>query len=296
MPPMASLPELCTAHGAWTPEAQPGSRCMRENVRMYHAAAAFSDGLLGELLDELERQQLHSETLAVVCSDHGFALGEHGAWAKWSNWEVATRVPFAVRAPWLSASAGRRVTSVVELVDLYPTVAELAGVPLPLPRPSGGAASARPPQGYAGLGGRSLAALVERPEISSDGAAFSQIARCWPSGAPRNASSFGAMAQCDGVPSSEYGFFGYSIRTAAARYTEWVPTHWDAATSRHMPQWDVAVGSEMYDHSAADDLADGWSQRGENVNLVEARPVEAQALRHRLRAHVQRTLAEATVQ
>jgi iduronate 2-sulfatase len=287
MPPMAILPELCTARGPATPEAQPGSRCARENVRMYHAAAAFTDGLLGKLLEELEQQRLHDDTLTVMMSDHGFALGEHGAWAKWSNWEVATRVPFAVRAPWLPHSVGQRVTTVVELVDLFPTLAELAGVPLP--RPSGSA----PVAGYAGIAGRSLAALVEGPHNSSDGAAFSQIARCWPAGAPHNASSFAAMAQCDGVPPSGYAFFGYSIRTTAARLTEWVPTRWDAATSRHMPQWDAVVGTELYEHDEADDALDGWSQRAENDNLAEVRPAEVQSLRNRLRAHVQRTLAEA---
>ena len=79
MAPMANLPELCTARGPSSTEAQPGSRCARENVRMYHAAAAFTDGLLGELLGELERLRLQSDTLTIVMGDHGFALGEHGA-------------------------------------------------------------------------------------------------------------------------------------------------------------------------------------------------------------------------
>ena len=283
MAPMANLPELCTAKGPKTAEAQPGSRCARENVRMYHAAASFTDALLDELLGELERQRLHDDTLAVVMSDHGFALGEHGAWAKWSNWEVATRVPFAVRAPWHSGSFGKRITTVVELVDLYPTLAELAGVPVV----SG--------PGYAGLGGRSLAPLVERPLNGTEGAAFSQIARCWPAGAPHTAASYAAMAQCDSVPPSGYAFFGYSIRVAAARYTLWVPTRWDPTTARHMPQWDEATGAELYDHSAGDefDYADGWTQRGENANLVDARPAEAAALRHRLITHFDATLRAA---
>ena len=278
MAPMANIPELCTAHGPSAPEAQRGSRCARENVRMYHAAAAFSDGLLGELLEEVEKQKLRDDTLTVVMSDHGFALGEHGSWAKWTNWEVATRVPFAIRAPWLSWShaAGRRVSTVVELVDLYPTVAELANVPLP----SNGNGA-----GYAGIGGRSLAALMKGEPATEGGVAFSQIARCWPKDAPRDASSYGAMAQCDGVPSSSYAFFGYSMRTSTARYTEWVPTRWDAATERHVPQWDRTVGSELYDHSAADDLADGWTQRGENANLAPMRSAQAATLSDQLRRH-----------
>lgn len=290
MAPMANLPELCTARGPAAAEAQPGSRCARENVRMYHAAASFTDGLLAELLSELEKQKLHEATLTVLVSDHGFALGEHGAWAKWSNWEVATRIPFAVRAPWLGASIGTRITSVVELVDLYPTMAELAGVPVP-----GGSGGSNALPAYAGLGGRSLASIVEQPRNGTEGAAFSQIARCWPAGMPRNASSYATMAQCDQVPPSGYAFFGYSIRVAAARYNLWVPTRWDAATARHMPQWDAAVGAELYDHSGGDEsnYADGWTQRSENANLVDSRPAEAAALRHRLVMHVDATLRAA---
>ena len=53
MPSMANIAELCTSHGLTAPEAQIGSRCARENIRMYHAAASFTDGLLGELLNEV---------------------------------------------------------------------------------------------------------------------------------------------------------------------------------------------------------------------------------------------------
>ena len=288
---MASIPELCTSHGATAPEAQVGSRCMRENIRMYHAAASFTDGLLGELLGELKEQRLHLSTLVVVMSDHGFALGEHGSWAKWSNWEVATRVPFAIRAPWLPASAGKRLSTVVELVDLYPTIAELAGIGMP----SVGGAEGGGGGGYSGLGGRSLAALVDQPRNGTEGVAFSQIARCWPKDVKHDASSFPAMAQCDGVPSAEYAFMGYSMRTSIARFTEWVPVRWDAATARHMPLWGASVGAELYEHSDTEDLSDYWSQRGENDNLaiVSSRAAEVAILRHRMRAHFDRVLQEA---
>jgi len=290
MAPMANLPELCTAKGKPAPSTEAYRRCARENIRTYHAAAAFSDALLGELLDELEAQRLHDRTLVVVMGDHGFALGEHGSWAKWTNWEVATRTPLAIRAPWLPASAGARIATPIELLDLFPTVAELAGVPLPShPRPTG----------YEGVRGKSLAALVERPSNASsqtkEGVAFSQIARCWPAEEPHDATSFASMAQCDGVPSSEYAFMGYSMRTAAARYTEWVPTHWDAATARHIPQWSKLVARELYDHSARDNdsVEVDWSECNENINLENSRPAETAILSHRLRAHFDRTLYEA---
>lgn len=290
MAPMANLPELCTARGPKSPEAQRGSRCARENVRMYHAAAAFTDSLLGELLDELERQKMRANTLVAVLGDHGFALGEHGSWAKWTNWEVATRVPFALRVPWLPLSVGRRISEVVELLDLFPTLAELAGVPLELQ-------SSRARPDYAGVNGRSLAKLFEQPlRALSDGsedAAFSQIARCWPSGVQHDATSFAAMAQCDGIPLSDYAFMGYSMRTATARYTEWVPVRWDGSTQRLMPQWAQTVTVELYEHANDVDFAEHWAQASENANLAPERPAECAILRRRLQEHFDRTLEEA---
>ena len=295
MAPMASIPELCTAHGARSPEAGPGSRCARENVRMYHAAASFTDGLLGELLSELEAQRLHAETLVIVMSDHGFALGEHGAWAKWSNWEVATRVPLAIRAPWLPASRGARISTTIELLDLFPTIAELAGVPLPVKAADSYGGGGSDGGAYAGVGGRSLAKVFERPHNRSDGVAFSQIARCWPTHSPHDASSYAAMGQCDDVTPAEYAFMGYSIRTQTARLTEWVPVGWDPPTARHTPRWAEAVATELYDHSSAADLEEGWTQSSENDNIAASRPEDVAALRHRLRAHFDATLRQAAV-
>ena len=287
MASMANIPELCAA--SVKEEALHGMhRCAHENIRMYHISASFTDSLLGELLGELEAQHLSASTLVVVMGDHGFALGEHGSWAKWTNWEVATRTPFAIRAPWLPASAGKRVSTPIELVDLFPTVADLAGVPLPA-RAAGSAVS----EGYGALGGRSLSGLLRLAVNSSEGAAFSQIARCWPAGGAHNSTVFREMGQCDGVPSAGYAFMGYSMRVATARFTEWVPTRWDAALARHMPQWSETVASELYDHSSADDLEELWSERTENANLVQARPAEAAMLRHRLRAHFDATLTMA---
>ena len=63
-------------------------------------------------------------------SDHSWNLGEHGQWQKFTNWETGVRVPLIVRDPFLPQSHGRHSPVLAELVDLYPTLAELAGVPL----------------------------------------------------------------------------------------------------------------------------------------------------------------------
>ena len=281
---MANIPELCTAPGKARLETEGGQRCAKENIRMYHAAASFTDELLGELLDELASQRLQQETLVVVMGDQGFALGEHGSWAKWTNWEVATRTPLAIRVPWIPGSAGQRISTPIELLDLYPTLAELAGVPLPHSLS----------EGYRGIHGRNLGKLIQLPRNNSlDGLAFSQIARCWPSGGAHDSSVFASMAQCDGIPSAEYAFMGYSMRTSTARYTEWVPIKWSATTARHLPQWDAVVARELYDHAGGNDLGDAWSERSENDNIESSHPLESAMLQRRLREHFDSTLAEA---
>ena len=81
------------------------------------------------MLDELDRSGLRDNTVVVLFGDHGYHLGEQGLWGKTTNFELDTRVPLIVRAPGMKA-AGRPTSSLVELVDLYPTLAELAGLPL----------------------------------------------------------------------------------------------------------------------------------------------------------------------
>ena len=266
--PMANIAELCATKGS-----NFRATCARDTIRTYHAAAAFTDGLLGELLLDVERLQLKSSTLVAVMSDHGFALGEHVSWAKWTNWEVATRTVLMFRAPWMPNSTGQSLSHPVELVDLYPTVAELAGVPIPSTT-----------EGYEEISGRSLAPLLRNPSNSSGTAAFSQIPRCWPAVAAHNSTTYHSMGQCDKVPSADYAFMGYSVRVASLRLTEWVPIRWDAASHRHIPQWDQSVDLELYDHQG-DDGGKRWTMRFENENVASDRPADVEILRQRLRDH-----------
>src|SRR5690606_39519203 len=85
---------------------------------------------IGMLINELEKQDLLDNTVIVVWSDHGFHLGELGLWAKTSNFELDTRVPLIIATP-KQKTGGSRTDAIVELVDIYPTLSELAGIPLP---------------------------------------------------------------------------------------------------------------------------------------------------------------------
>ena len=68
----------------------------------------------------------------VADADHGWKLGEHGDWSKCTNWELDARVPLIIRAPWITASLGQRTWAFAELIDIFPTLVELSGLPLPL--------------------------------------------------------------------------------------------------------------------------------------------------------------------
>lgn len=95
----------------------------------YYACVSYVDAQIGRLLAELDRLGLRDSTIVVFWGDHGFKLGEHGGWGKLTNFEIDARVPLIIRAP--GYPAGTRIAGLVEVVDIYPTLAELAGLPLP---------------------------------------------------------------------------------------------------------------------------------------------------------------------
>lgn len=94
----------------------------------YYAAVTFMDAQVGRILEELERLGLRDETAIVFTSDHGYHLGDHGFWQKSNLHEQVIRVPLIISAPGFQPG---RTDSIVELVDLYPTLSELAGLPIP---------------------------------------------------------------------------------------------------------------------------------------------------------------------
>jgi iduronate 2-sulfatase len=99
----------------------------RTLIHGYHAAVSYMDAQLGRVLDELDRLDLGRNTIIVLWGDHGWHLGDHGIWCKHTNYEQAAHIPLIVVAP----SVGRpstRTTALVETVDIYPTLCELAGI------------------------------------------------------------------------------------------------------------------------------------------------------------------------
>lgn len=125
----------------------------------YYAAVSYTDAQIGKLLDELDDQGLSRNTIIILWGDHGWKLGEHGAWCKHSNVENDTNAPLLLSVPGMK-NAGRRSHGLVEFVDIYPTLAELAGLPLP---------------GH--LEGTSFKPLLDNPDRPWKPAAFSQYPR-----------------------------------------------------------------------------------------------------------------------
>lgn len=103
----------------------------RTLIHGYHACVSYMDAQLGRVLDTLEQTGLEKNTIIVLWGDHGWHLGDHGMWCKHTNYEQAARIPLIVAAPGFVRSGGTKSMALVESVDLYPTLSELAGLPAP---------------------------------------------------------------------------------------------------------------------------------------------------------------------
>ena len=144
MPPMAVHDWVEEKTGRWA-----------EGVQAYLASISFADAMVGRLLDALDESGRADQTIIVLWSDHGWHLGEKQRWRKSTLWEETTRVPLIVVAPGVTRP-GSRTAAPVSLMDLYPTLTELAGLRVP---------------GH--VEGTSLVPLLEDPDTSWEHAAVS---------------------------------------------------------------------------------------------------------------------------
>jgi iduronate 2-sulfatase len=260
----------------------------REARHGYFAAVSFADDLVGKALDALDETGKANDTVVLLTADHGWQLGEHNEWCKQTLFDVTLHIPFIIRAPGTKfGRSGQHTGAFAELVDLYRTLAELAGLHAPA----------------ADVDGQSLAPLLDNPEPTVGEAykqaAYSQMARCLlclskpdgknggmcPSGGKpgQTYSPYIAKDDCADTPKETLGWMGFSIRTPAWRFTQWVA--WDGA--RLQPNWAQVNATELYTHACDTPLCDNDFDAYDKVNVV-ADPSHAStvaALEAQLRRH-----------
>ncbi|EMI18679.1 iduronate-2-sulfatase [Rhodopirellula maiorica SM1] len=179
------IPLAAFAHNCPVPNYNLDHDTLIKATQAYYACVSFVDAQVGRLLDSLQQLDLAENTIVVLWSDHGYHLGEHdGVWQKRTLFEQSARAPLIIRSPQHRESAGvcRRI---VEFVDIYPTLTDLAGIAAP-----------------ENLDGRSLSPLLDNPLAEWDNVAVTQVLR--------------PADDRLGDP-----VMGCSIRTDRYRYTEW---------------------------------------------------------------------------
>jgi iduronate 2-sulfatase len=182
----------------------------------YFANISYMDAQIGRVLDALEASGAAKNTIIVFFADHGYHIGEHGLWGKTSDFEFDAHVPLLI-SDLREEHRGSRTKALAELVDVFPTLVDLCGLPKP-----------------AQLEGDSLVPVLKDPARSVKSAAFTQHPR---------------PAYFDREPSKQPKAMGYSIRTPEVRYTEWRDWQTGAVVARelYLTEQDPA---ELKNHAA----------------------------------------------
>lgn len=158
----------------------------------YYASVSYVDELFGQVVQHLKDLDIYDNTIIILWGDHGWKLGEHNGWCKQSNYNIDIHVPMIIRSP-NQANPGKQSFEITELIDMYPSLCELAGIESP---------------NY--LQGSSFVPLLENPNRPWKKAAFSQFHR-----RPK-------------VTPDGKRYMGYSIKTKDFHYVEWY--YWNHKT------------------------------------------------------------------
>jgi iduronate 2-sulfatase len=166
-----------------------------ELIHGYHASVSFVDDQVGRLLDALVQFGLRQNTIVILWGDHGYHLGDHGMFCKHTNYEQSTHTPLILSIP--ENNTVRRVQSPTELVDIFPTLCEAAGLPVP-----------------AHLHGQSLLPLARGDRAAIKSIAISQYPRRDPQGK---------------------ALMGYAYRSDRYRYVQWLEVRAEAGEAGGPP-------------------------------------------------------------
>lgn len=241
----------------------------------YLACISYVDAQIGKMIANLKEEGILDNTMIILWSDHGYHLGDMGIWGKASNYEIATRVPLIISTPEMregseKTAQGQKSNALVELIDIYPTLAELAGLPI-----------------AENLEGLSMVPLLSDPNKAWKTAAFSQF----PTPALRE---WGAYPLRKGMRETYFGklivdveerikaqqknkwdrelfeqhLMGYSMRTERYRFIAWLD-------KRDLNKAPLAI--ELYDHKI---------DEHETVNVAEDNDKVVKMLLKQLLDHV----------
>lgn len=187
----------------------------RELIHGYYASISYIDAQIGLLLEHLKASGLDENTVIVLTGDHGWHLGDHGLWNKHSNFEQATRTPLIIYAPELKG--GFQNESPVELIDIFSTICDLAGIEVP-----------------DHLHGRSLAPILNKEQPKVKDFAISQY--------PRKCKIGSSVI---GKYPDDCTVMGYAIRNERYRYVAWYEGDYE---DRSVFRQESILAEELYDY------------------------------------------------
>jgi arylsulfatase A-like enzyme len=214
----------------------------KELMHGYYAAVSYTDAQVGILLNTLDSLGLTENTIIVLWGDHGWHLGDHNLWCKHTNFEQATRSPLIISSPGLKPCVS---SSPSEFVDVFPTLCDLAGVPVPVH-----------------LDGKSQVPVMKKPNKKVKEFSVSQYPR---SGSNSETERLGyAVGKC----------MGYSIRTSRYRYTLWLKEDFRSTQAFNK---DLVIATELYDYqkdpnetvNVADDLSYASVTKDMNKKILD---------------------------
>jgi len=218
-------------------------KLLREMHHGHLAAISYLDSQVGRVLHELDALGLYESTVIVFWSDHGLHIGEHGLRRKTTAFELDARVPLIISTP--QYQGGQRSSALVELLDIYPTLAELCGLKAP-----------------EGLEGVSLVPLLENPNGKVKSVALTET--------PRPAYLRGKSPEV----------MGYSLRTDRYRYTEWRDFETSGVQARELydhkmdPLETVNIAGQAEQKATVAKLA---KQLDQTISSVEGTPQPSEA-------------------
>jgi|LauGreDrversion4_1035100.scaffolds.fasta_scaffold05799_1 arylsulfatase A-like enzyme len=195
----------------------------RQLLHGYAACASYVDAQLDLLLRTLEQAGVADNTIICLWGDHGYHLGEHGHWAKSTTFEDATRAPLIIYAP--GVGKGVRTTSLTEFLDVYPTLCELAGLPLP---------------GH--LQGKSLVPLMRNPSARLHESVFSQESTI---DSQIGLQLIDGLLDEEGTRGGINSPMGWALRTPRYRYVEWRDA---VVTGKEHVFGSKPIAIELYDY------------------------------------------------